>query len=98
MVNLFLFLQHVLNFSVYKYVYLWSILVMKNIFNILGILGITLFFANIPVTDEMMQKGIWEMIIATIFFVFLLKFKKKISKIIATFMLGAYSFYIFALY
>ena len=70
----------------------------SNIFNILGILGITLFFTNIPVTDEMMQKGIWEMIIATIFFVFLLKFKKKISKIIATFMLGAYSFYIFALY
>lgn len=70
----------------------------SNIFNILGILGITLFFANIPVTDEMMQKGIWEMIIATIFFVFLLKFKKKISKIIATFMLGAYSIYIFALY
>lgn len=52
----------------------------SNIFNILGILGITLFFANIPVTDEMMQKGIWEMIIATIFFVFLLKFKKKYQK------------------
>ena len=34
----------------------------SNIFNILGILGVTLLIENIPVTDEMMKKGIWEMI------------------------------------
>ena len=39
----------------------------SNIFNILGILGVTLLIENIPVTDEMMKKGIWEMIAATYF-------------------------------
>jgi len=70
----------------------------SNIFNILGILGITLLIENIPVTDEMMKKGIWEMIAATLFFIIILKFAKSISKVIASFMLTSYVVYIVYLF
>jgi cation:H+ antiporter len=70
----------------------------SNIFNILGILGITLLIENIPVTDEMMKKGIWEMIAATIFFIMILKFAKSLSRILALFMLTLYSVYVFYLF
>lgn len=70
----------------------------SNIFNILGILGITLLIENIPVTDEMMKKGIWEMIAATIFFIIILKFAKSLSRILALFMLTFYSVYVFYLF
>ena len=70
----------------------------SNIFNILGILGITLLIENIPVTDEMMKKGIWEMIAATIFFIMILKFAKTLSRILALFMLTLYSVYVFYLF
>ena len=70
----------------------------SNIFNILGILGITLLIENIPVTDEMMKKGIWEMIAATIFFIIILKFAKSLSRILALFMLTLYSVYVFYLF
>ena len=66
----------------------------SNIFNILGILGVTLLIENIPVTDEMMKKGIWEMIAATLFFIIILRFAKSISKLIASFMLTSYAVYI----
>ena len=70
----------------------------SNIFNILGILGITLLIENIPVSDEMMKKGIWEMIAATIFFIMILKFAKTLSRILALFMLTLYSVYVFYLF
>ena len=70
----------------------------SNIFNILGILGITLLIENIPVTDEMMKKGIWEMIAATLFFIIILRFAKSISKLIASFMLTSYAIYIVYLF
>ena len=70
----------------------------SNIFNILGILGITLLIENIPVTDEMMKKGIWEMIAATIFFIIILKFAKSLSRILALFMLTLYSVYVLFLF
>ena len=70
----------------------------SNIFNILGILGITLMIENIPVTDEMMKKGIWEMIAATIFFIIILKYAKALSKTIALFMLTLYAIYTFYLF
>ena len=70
----------------------------SNIFNILGILGITLMIENIPVTDEMMKKGIWEMIAATIFFIIILKYAKALSKTIALFMLTLYTIYTFYLF
>ena len=70
----------------------------SNIFNILGILGITLLIENIPVTDEMMKKGIWEMIAATLFFIIILRFAKSISKLIASFMLTSYAIYIMYLF
>ena len=70
----------------------------SNIFNILGILGITLLIENIPVTDEMMKKGIWEMIAATIFFIIILKFAKSLSRILALIMLTLYSVYVFYLF
>jgi len=70
----------------------------SNIFNILGILGVTLLIENIPVTDEMMKKGIWEMIAATLFFIIILRFAKSISKLIASFMLTSYVIYIMYLF
>jgi cation:H+ antiporter len=70
----------------------------SNIFNILGILGVTLLIENIPVTDEMMKKGIWEMIAATLFFIIILRFAKSISKLIASFMLISYAIYIVYLF
>ena len=70
----------------------------SNIFNILGILGVTLLIENIPVTDEMMKKGIWEMIAATLFFIVILRFAKSISKLIASFMLTSYAIYIVYLF
>jgi len=70
----------------------------SNIFNILGILGVTLLIKNIPVTDEMMKKGIWEMIAATLFFIIILRFAKSISKLIASFMLTSYAIYIVYLF
>lgn len=70
----------------------------SNIFNILGILGITLMIENIPVTDEMMKKGIWEMVAATIFFIIILKYAKALSKTIALFMLTLYAIYTFYLF
>ena len=70
----------------------------SNIFNILGILGVTLLIDNIPVTDEMMKKGIWEMIAATLFFIIILRFAKSISKLIASFMLTSYAIYIVYLF
>jgi cation:H+ antiporter len=70
----------------------------SNIFNILGILGVTLLIENIPVTDEMMKKGIWEMIAATLFFIIILRFAKSISKLIASFMLTSYAIYIVYLF
>jgi len=70
----------------------------SNIFNILGILGMTLLIENIPVTDEMMKKGIWEMIAATLFFIIILRFAKSISKLIASFMLTSYAIYIMYLF
>lgn len=70
----------------------------SNIFNILGILGITLLFDSIPVTNEMMKKGIWEMIAATLFFILILKFLKKINKIIASVMLLFYATYLVYLF
>ena len=70
----------------------------SNIFNILGILGVTLLIENIPVTDEMMEKGIWEMIAATLFFIIILRFAKSISKLIASFMLTSYAIYIMYLF
>ena len=70
----------------------------SNIFNILGILGVTLLIENIPVTDEMMKKGIWEMIAATLFFIIILRFAKSISKLIASFMLTSYAIYIMYLF
>jgi cation:H+ antiporter len=70
----------------------------SNIFNILGILGMTLLIENIPVTDEMMKKGIWEMIAATLFFIIILRFAKSISKLIASFMLTSYAIYIVYLF
>ena len=69
----------------------------SNIFNIFGILGITLLIEPIPVTNEMMKKGIWEMIAATILFILILKFLKKINKInkiIASIMLILYANYL----
>jgi cation:H+ antiporter len=70
----------------------------SNIFNILGILGVTLLIENIPVKDEMMKKGIWEMIAATLFFIIILRFAKSISKLIASFMLTSYAIYIVYLF
>ena len=70
----------------------------SNIFNILGILGVTLMIENIPVTDEMMKKGIWEMVAATIFFIIILKYAKALSKTIALFMLTLYAIYTFYLF
>ena len=70
----------------------------SNIFNILGILGMTLLIENIPVTDEMMKKGIWEMIAATLFFIIILRFAKSISKLIASFMLTSYAIYLVYLF
>jgi len=70
----------------------------SNIFNILGILGVTLLIENIPVTDEMIKKGIWEMIAATLFFIIILRFAKSISKLIASFMLTSYAIYIVYLF
>ena len=70
----------------------------SNIFNILGILGVTLLIENIPVTDEMMKKGICEMIAATLFFIIILRFAKSISKLIASFMLTSYAIYIMYLF
>ena len=70
----------------------------SNIFNILGILGVTLLIENIPVTDEMMKKGIWEMIAATLFFIIILRFAKSISKLIASFMLTSYAIYLVYLF
>jgi cation:H+ antiporter len=70
----------------------------SNIFNILGILGVTLLIENIPVTDEMMKKGIWEMIAATLFFIIILRFAKSISKLIASVMLTSYTVYIVYLF
>ena len=66
----------------------------SNIFNIFGILGITLLIEPIPVTNEMMKKGIWEMIAATLLFILILKFLKKINKIIASIMLILYANYL----
>jgi cation:H+ antiporter len=66
----------------------------SNIFNILGILGVTLLIKPIPVTEEMMNKGIWEMIAATIFFILILKFTKSLNRIIASFMLVTYVIYL----
>ena len=70
----------------------------SNIFNIFGILGITLLIEPIPVTNEMMKKGIWEMIAATILFILILKFLKKINKIIASVMLILYATYLVYLF
>jgi len=66
----------------------------SNIFNILGILGVTLLIKPIPVTEEMMNKGIWEMIAATILFILILKFAKSLNRIIASFMLVTYVVYL----
>jgi len=66
----------------------------SNIFNILGILGVTLLIKPIPVTEEMMNKGIWEMIAATILFILILKFAKSLNRIIASFMLVTYVIYL----
>ena len=70
----------------------------SNIFNILGILGITLLFGKIPVTNEMMEKGIWEMIAATILFIVILKFSKSIDKLQALLMLSLYTVYIYYIF
>jgi cation:H+ antiporter len=70
----------------------------SNIFNILGILGITLLFGEIPVTDELMEKGIWEMIAATILFIVILKFSKSIDKLQALLMLSLYTVYIYYIF
>ena len=66
----------------------------SNIFNILGILGVTLLIKPIPVTEEMMNKGIWEMIAATVLFILILKFTKSLNRIIASFMLISYVIYL----
>ena len=66
----------------------------SNIFNILGILGVTLLIKPIPVTEEMMNKGIWEMIAATILFILILKFTKSLNRVIASFMLISYVIYL----
>ena len=66
----------------------------SNIFNILGILGVTLLIKPIPVTEEMMNKGIWEMIATTILFVLILKFTKSLNRVIASFMLISYVIYL----
>ena len=70
----------------------------SNIFNILGILGVTLLIKPIPVTEEMMNKGIWEMIAATILFILILKFTKSLNRIIASFMLISYLVYLLYLF
>jgi len=41
-----------------------------------------------------MNKGIWEMIAATILFVLILKFTKSLNRIIALFMLISYVIYL----
>ncbi len=70
----------------------------SNIFNILGILGVALLIKPIPVTEEMMNKGIWEMIATTILFVLILKFTKSLNRIIASFMLISYVVYLLYLF
>ena len=70
----------------------------SNIFNILGILGITLLIEPIPISEEMMNKGIWEMIAATILFILILKFSKSLNRLHALLMLSLYALYIFYLF
>jgi len=55
-------------------------LVGSNIFNILGILGVTLIVDQIPVTDEIMNYGVWEMLFITIIFTLLFFLSKQITK------------------
>ena len=70
----------------------------SNIFNILGILGVTLLIEPIPISEEMMNKGIWEMIATTVLFILILKFSKSLNRLHALFMLSLYALYIFYLF
>ena len=70
----------------------------SNIFNILGILGVTLLIEPIPISEEMMNKGIWEMIATTVLFILILKFSKSLNRLHALLMLSLYALYIFYLF
>ena len=67
----------------------------SNIFNILGILGITILVQPIPITEAMANKGIIEMTVASILFAGLVFFRVPIGRVIGTLMLSSYFAYLF---
>ena len=69
----------------------------SNIFNILGILGGTLLFGNIPVSDELMQSGI-IMLFATMIFSALFYAAAKIHRFLGFFLLSTYLGYLIFLF
>jgi cation:H+ antiporter len=70
----------------------------SNIFNILGILGGTLLFGNIPVSDELMQSGIIIMLFATMIFSALFYAAAKIHRFLGFFLLSTYLGYLVFLF
>ena len=67
----------------------------SNIFNILGILGITILVQPIPITEAMVNKGIIEMTVASILFAGLVFFRIPIGRVMGTLMLSSYFAYLF---
>jgi cation:H+ antiporter len=67
----------------------------SNIFNILGILGITILVQPIPITEAMANKGIIEMTVASILFAGLVFFRVPIGRVMGTLMLSGYFAYLF---
>nr|WP_319486696.1 calcium/sodium antiporter [uncultured Cohaesibacter sp.] len=69
----------------------------SNIFNILGILGLTSIVSPVPVADRFAYIDAWVMLGATVILFTLLMFSRIIGRIIGAFFLAAYAIYIISM-
>ena len=70
----------------------------SNIFNILGVIGVTSIITNIPVSDNILKFDLWIMIIVTGLFIFFIFNMNYIKRIIGLVFLILYIFYIIICY
>jgi cation:H+ antiporter len=70
----------------------------SNIFNILGILGLTIIIKPIPISPAMLHAGMIEMLVASIIFSLLLLFRPQIGRGMGVCMLAGYIVYSYFLF
>jgi cation:H+ antiporter len=70
----------------------------SNIFNILGILGLTIIIKPIPISPAMLHAGMIEMLVASIIFSLLLLFRPQIGRGMGASMLAGYIVYLYFLF